>query len=63
MYSQTKRRAITHVGVSPNETQALMGPSISFYPSKLSLDNHHSQFVLDALSPNSHLAHFKQIAL
>lgn len=25
------------------------------------LDNHHSYFVLDALSLNSHLPHFKQI--
>lgn len=32
MYSQTKLYAITHVGVSPNETQPLMGKSISFIP-------------------------------
>lgn len=32
MYSQTKLCAITHVGVSPNETQPLMGKSISFIP-------------------------------
>lgn len=30
---------------------------------KLGLDNHHSYFVLDALSPNSRLPHFKQIGL
>lgn len=32
MYSQTKLHAITHVGVSPNETQPLVGKSISFIP-------------------------------
>lgn len=32
MYSQTNPHAITHVGLGPNETQALMGKSISFTP-------------------------------
>lgn len=32
MYSQTNPYAITHVGASPNETQSLMGKSISFTP-------------------------------
>lgn len=37
MYSQTKLCAITHVGVSPNETQALVGKSISLIPLSLAL--------------------------
>lgn len=32
MYSQMKLYAITHIGVSPNETQRLMDKSISFIP-------------------------------
>lgn len=32
MYSQMKLCAITHAGAGPNETQALMGKSISFIP-------------------------------
>ena len=32
MYSQMELYAITHAGVSPNETQALLGKSISFIP-------------------------------
>lgn len=63
MYSQTKLCAITDVGVSPNETQALVGKSISLTPPPSpSLGYHHSYFVLDALSPNSHSPHFKQKA-
>lgn len=63
MYSQMKLSAITHVGVSPNETHHLMGKSISFIPLSLALIIITLSFVLDALSLNSHLPHFKQIAL
>lgn len=42
MYSQMKLCAITHAGAGPNETQALMGKSISFIPISPGLDYHHS---------------------